>query len=46
MPIVRSRNDVFTVLIHLGYLAYDEDGQKCNIPNKEVADELMFVCLR
>ncbi|MCI5579965.1 MAG: ATP-binding protein [Phocaeicola plebeius] len=40
MHIVRSKNDVFTVLIHLGYLAYDEDVQECYIPNKEVADEM------
>ena len=39
MHIVRSKNDVLTVLIHLGYLAYDEDKRKCFIPNKEVADE-------
>ncbi|MGM9697574.1 MAG: AAA family ATPase [Prevotella sp.] len=40
MRIVRSKNDVFTVLIHLGYLAYDGDSQECYIPNKEVADEM------
>ena len=40
MHIVRSKNDVLTVLIHLGYLAYDNDGQECYIPNKEVADEM------
>ena len=40
MHIVRSKNDVLTVLIHLGYLAYDEDAQECFIPNKEVADEM------
>ena len=40
MRIVRSKNDVFTVLIHLGYLAYDGDAQECYIPNKEVADEM------
>ena len=40
MHIVRSKNDVFTVLIHLGYLAYDGDTQECYIPNKEVADEM------
>ena len=38
--IVRSKNDVLTVLIHLGYLAYDGDTQECYIPNKEVADEM------
>ena len=41
MHIVRSKNDVLTVLIHLGYLAYDFDNQECYIPNKEVADELL-----
>ena len=41
MHIVRSKNDVLTVLIHLGYLAYDGDTQECYIPNKEVADELL-----
>ena len=41
MSIVRSKNDVLTVLIHLGYLAYDEDFGECYIPNKEVADELL-----
>ena len=40
MHIVRSKNDVLTVLIHLGYLAYDYDNQECYIPNKEVADEM------
>ena len=40
MGIVRSKNDVLTVLIHLGYLAYDEDTYECYIPNKEVGDEL------
>ena len=40
MGIVRSKNDVLTVLIHLGYLAYDEDTFECYVPNKEVGDEL------
>ena len=40
MRIVNSKNDVLTVLIHLGYLAYDQQTNKCNIPNKEVADEM------
>ena len=41
MNIVRSKNDVLTVLIHLGYLAYNEETQECYIPNKEVTDELL-----
>ena len=40
MRVVRSKNDVLTVLIHLGYLAYDGDEQECFIPNKEVANEM------
>ena len=41
MRIVKNRNDVLTVLIHLGYLAYDGDTKECYIPNKEVADEFL-----
>ena len=32
----RDRNDVLTLLIHLGYLAYDDEAQKVRIPNEEV----------
>ncbi len=41
MSIVRSKDDVFTVLIHLGYLSYDWKKSECYIPNKEVAGELV-----
>lgn len=34
-----SKDDVFTFLIHLGYLAYDEEEQVCYIPNREIHDE-------
>lgn len=40
MRSVNSKNDVLTVLIHLGYLAYDRETKRCYIPNKEVADML------
>ncbi len=39
MSVIKSKDDVFTVLIHLGYLAYDEKEHECYIPNKEVAGE-------
>ncbi|MCQ2329282.1 MAG: ATP-binding protein, partial [Paludibacteraceae bacterium] len=39
MKIIRSKDDVLTVLIHLGYLSYDEDTKTCRIPNKEVAEQ-------
>ena len=41
MNVVRSKHDVLTVLIHLGYLAYDDDTKRCYVPNKEVSDELL-----
>lgn len=31
-----GKDDVFTYLIHLGYLAYDRDNQLCYIPNEEI----------
>ncbi|MBO6207935.1 MAG: AAA family ATPase [Lachnospiraceae bacterium] len=34
-----SKDDVFTYLIHLGYLAFDEDNNTCRIPNSEVRKE-------
>ena len=32
----RDRNDVLTLLIHLGYLAYDEETKNVHIPNEEI----------
>ncbi len=34
----KSRDDVLTLLIHLGYLAYDEAKNQAYIPNLEVAE--------
>ena len=41
MSIIRSKDDIFTVLIHLGYLAYDWDTDECYLPNREVEGELV-----
>lgn len=35
----RGRDDVLTLLIHLGYLAYDKTTQKAHIPNEEIRKE-------
>lgn len=35
----RNRDDVLTLLIHLGYLVYDEETQTARIPNEEVRRE-------
>ena len=40
MAAVRNRDDVLTVLIHLGYLSYDRETNECFVPNYEVAGEL------
>lgn len=34
-----TTDDIFTYLIHLGYLAYDEDEGTCHIPNGEIRQE-------
>ena len=36
---INTKDDVFTYLIHLGYLNYDEDTGLCRIPNKEIKQE-------
>jgi ribosomal protein S8 len=36
MTSFKSKNDVITVLIHLGYLAYDQDKKEAYVPNEEV----------
>ena len=41
MSVVRGRDDVLTVLIHLGYLSYDGNRRECYIPNYEVSCELV-----
>ncbi len=39
MDSFNSKDDVFTFLIHLGYLAYDADNAQCYIPNREIHNE-------
>ena len=34
------RDDVLTYLIHLGYLAYDQEHQRAFVPNEEIRQEL------
>ena len=34
-----SKDDVFTYLIHLGYLSYNKKDKTCHIPNEEVRQE-------
>ena len=39
MTDLRTKDDVFTYLIHLGYLAYDSINKQCYIPNNEIRSE-------
>lgn len=41
MVTFRNKNDVMTSLIHLGYLAYDSQGQSAYIPNEEIRSEFL-----
>lgn len=36
---IKSKDDILTLLVHLGYLAYDSVEKEVYIPNQEVADE-------
>ena len=38
MTTFNTKDDILTMLIHLGYLGYDRDVKKAFIPNKEVLD--------
>ena len=40
MSIINTKDDVFTVLIHLGYLSFDRTRNECYIPNLEVSGEM------
>lgn len=41
MTTIKSRDDVLTLLVHLGYLAYDVDSKSVYIPNEEVREEFV-----
>ncbi len=39
MRTFKTKDDVLTLLIHLGYLAYNQETHKVFIPNKEIVEE-------
>ena len=41
MVTFKNKHDVLTLLIHLGYLAYDEQTQEAFIPNEEIRSEFI-----
>ena len=40
ISVIHSKDDVLTLLIHLGYLSFDWREEECYIPNLEVAKEM------
>ena len=43
MTTFATKDDVLTLLVHLGYLAYDEEKEEVFIPNQEIAREFLNV---
>ena len=43
MTSMKSRDDVLTLLVHLGYLGYDADNKEVYIPNEEIREEFIRV---
>jgi hypothetical protein len=41
MSTIKSKDDVFTLLTHLGYLAYNSDDMTVRIPNEEIRREFI-----
>lgn len=41
MTTFHSKDDVLTLLIHLGYLGYDQMDKEVYIPNREVTDSFI-----
>lgn len=41
MTNIKSKDDVFTLLVHLGYLVYDADNRAVFIPNDEIRQEFV-----
>ena len=39
----KSKDDVLTLLIHLGYLAYNQNVRKAYVPNEEIRQEFILV---
>ncbi len=41
MTTFAGKDDVLTLLVHLGYLSYDSENSRVSIPNKEVSQEYL-----
>ena len=41
MTSLKNKDDVLTLLVHLGYIAYDIDQKEVYIPNEEIRQEFI-----
>ena len=41
MTTLKSKNDILTLLVHLGYLSYDKSNEAVFIPNEEIRREFV-----
>lgn len=46
MTSIKSKDDVLTLMVHLGYLAYDSKEKAVFIPNEEVREEFVLAVTR
>jgi hypothetical protein len=42
MTSIKNKDEVFTLLVHLGYLAYNADERSVHIPNEEIRQEFIY----
>jgi hypothetical protein len=42
MTSIKSKDDILTLLVHLGYLAYNADEKAVYIPNEEIRQEFVY----
>jgi hypothetical protein len=42
MTSIKNRDEVLTLLVHLGYLAYNADEKTVHIPNEEIRQEFIY----
>ena len=41
MTTFTTKDDVLTLLVHLGYLTYNETSKEASIPNQEISQEFL-----
>ena len=41
MTTFHTKDDILTLMVHLGYLTYDEQNSHVFIPNKEIAQKFL-----